>query len=84
MTALATYSSTSFRTTGRPAGRMAGHAAGHREGRPAGVLVRSGSTVRAGAARPAPQIYIRRRLLVAVIALAIVLDRKSTRLNSSH
>ena len=72
MTALATYSNTSFRPAGRPAGRptgrMVSHAAGHREGRPAGVLIRSGAT-----ARPAPQIYIRRRVLAAVIALAIVL-----------
>ena len=74
MTALATYSNTSFRTAGRPAGRVPGH----REGRPAGVLIRSGATarpaaVRPAAVRPATQIYIRRRVLAAVIALAIVL-----------
>jgi LysM repeat protein len=63
MTALATYSNTSFRTASR--GSVA--ASGHRSGRPAGVMVRP------VAARPAPQIYIRRRVLAAVIALAIVL-----------
>ena len=62
MTALATYSNTTFRT------------AGHREGRPAGVLIRSSEmALPQGARSAAPQIYIRRRVLAAVFALAIVL-----------
>ena len=70
MTALATYSNTTFRTAGRNVGRTAGH----REGRPAGVLIRSSEMALPQAARPAaPQIYIRRRVLAAVFALAIVL-----------